>query len=441
VKKLSALLLAIAIMLSLSACGGGAAEQEAYQPNETAAAAENAAPQPADEAGAGAETESGLEASGPAVDDPNATAISSAEIHAFNVGEGLALLVDSGQTEIIIDGGYKQYGEPFADYIRPYVDGDIELVIATHSHADHVGGLTTIYDEYQVDKTIYGDKGESGQFKAFWKAANDEPGSSVINDEDTTTDFGGGLSLSTIEAGDDDSNTNNNSVISLIDVGGVKTLVTGDAEDKIEKKLAGAIGDVDIYIVGHHGSETSNTQTFLEEIRPDVCIISSEGPAKQYENPNWYVMERLLAFTPEIYATYRSGNIAVMIDGSVIAVTDDGDSRLTLDNYGGTKSGASGNGAKAEAGESRAAGAKAKAEAGESEAAKDAETEKDVEEEVTEEPADKDTGADSVVYVTETGGKYHADGCRYLKKSKIKISLSDAQGRGYEPCSVCDPPE
>ncbi|MDR1043314.1 MAG: MBL fold metallo-hydrolase [Clostridiales Family XIII bacterium] len=417
-KKLSALLLAVIIIFSFAACGGAGEESGNYQQSETPAAADDAASQTADES----------ETSEPAVSNSDETTIASAEIHAFDVGEGLALLVDSGQTEIIIDGGYKQYGEPFADYIRPYVDGDIELVVATHSHADHVGGLTAIYDEYQVDKTIYGDEGKSGQFKAFWEAANNEPNSSVINDEDMTIDFDGGLSITTIETVDDDSNTNNNSVVSLLDVGGVKTLVTGDAEDKIERKLAGAIGDVDIYVVGHHGSETSSTQALLEEIRPEVCIISSEGPTKKYENPNWFVMERLLDFTPEIYATYISGNIVVTVDDGDISVpADDGD-RLTLDNYGGTKSGA-------------AAGAKAKLEAGESGAAANSKAEADVEEAATEETADDDTGTDPVVYVTNTGGKYHVDGCRYLKKSKIEISLSHAKNQGYEPCSVCHPPE
>jgi len=47
---------------------------------------------------------------------------------------------------------------------------------------------------------------------------------------------------------------------------------------------------------------------------------------------------------------------------------------------------------------------------------------------------------DIVVYITETGSKYHREGCRYLKKSKIPISLEDAVKRGYTPCSVCDPP-
>lgn len=49
--------------------------------------------------------------------------------------------------------------------------------------------------------------------------------------------------------------------------------------------------------------------------------------------------------------------------------------------------------------------------------------------------------ADPVVYVTNTGEKYHADGCRYLKKSKKPLRLSEAKERGYSPCSVCNPPK
>jgi beta-lactamase superfamily II metal-dependent hydrolase len=104
----------------------------------------------------------------------SATAVT---IHVFDVGEGLAVLIDDGDVEVVIDGGYKQYGAPFSDYIKPYVDGDIEYVIATHSHADHVGGLAQIYQDYQVDHTIYGDTGTSGQYKDFENAAMAEPNS------------------------------------------------------------------------------------------------------------------------------------------------------------------------------------------------------------------------------------------------------------------------
>ncbi|MDQ7094244.1 hypothetical protein REC12_11650 [Desulfosporosinus sp. PR] len=60
---------------------------------------------------------------------------------------------------------------------------------------------------------------------------------------------------------------------------------------------------------------------------------------------------------------------------------------------------------------------------------------------VTPSPAPKQTGQTLTVYITKTGKKYHRDGCRYLSKSRIPISLSDAESEGYEPCSVCNPPQ
>ena len=60
---------------------------------------------------------------------------------------------------------------------------------------------------------------------------------------------------------------------------------------------------------------------------------------------------------------------------------------------------------------------------------------------VTPTPTPKQTPQAVTVYITKTGKKYHRDGCRYLSKSKISISLSDAESEGYGPCSVCNPPQ
>jgi beta-lactamase superfamily II metal-dependent hydrolase len=255
-------------------------------------------------------------------------------IHVFDVGEGLAVLIDDGDVEMIIDGGYKQYGVPFSNYIKPYIDGDIEYVIATHSHAEHVGGLAQIYADYQIDHTIHGDTGTSGQYKDFEHAAQTEPDSDFKNDETVTLALSEGVSLSIIDIIDDDRNTNNNSVISVLDVGGKKTLITGDAEAKAEQPLHGLIGDVDIYVVGHHGSETSSTQALLDEIRPEYGIISSQGPNKgKYKNPDIEVLKRLSAFGTQLYATYRSGTIVVTIDGGAITLSPPVSERITSENY------------------------------------------------------------------------------------------------------------
>jgi beta-lactamase superfamily II metal-dependent hydrolase len=222
----------------------------------------------------------------------------------------------------------------FSNYIEPYIDGNIEYVIATHSHADHVGGLAQIYADYQIDHTIYGDSGTSGQYKDFEQAAQAEPDSDFKNDETETITLSEGVSLSIIDVIDDDRNTNNNSVISVLDVGGKKTLITGDAEAKAEQPLLGLIGDVDIYVVGHHGSETSSTQALLDEIRPEYGIISSQGPNKgKYNNPDIEVLKRLSAFGTQMYATYCSGTIVAKIDNGTITLSPSLSERITPENY------------------------------------------------------------------------------------------------------------
>jgi beta-lactamase superfamily II metal-dependent hydrolase len=264
----------------------------------------------------------------------SASAPAGVGIHVFDVGEGLAVLIDNGETEVVIDGGYAKYGKSFSAYISEYVDGDIEYIIATHSHADHVGGLAQLYADYQVSQTIYGDTGKSKQYDDFSSGAQSEPRSEFKNDETETIALGGDVTLSIIDAVDDDSNTNNNSVISILDVGGVKTLITGDAEDKTERLLAGRVGDVDIYVVGHHGSETSSSQAFLDEIRPEYGIISSQGPdVGSYDNPDIDVLRRLSALGATLYATYRSGTIVATIEGDSISLSPPASERITPENY------------------------------------------------------------------------------------------------------------
>jgi beta-lactamase superfamily II metal-dependent hydrolase len=267
----------------------------------------------------------------PTPSDPSSSSVS---IHVFDVGEGLAVLIDDGNAEAVIDGGYAKYGELLSNYIHRYVDGDIEYVIATHSHADHVGGLARIYADYQVDHTIYGDTGTSGQYRDFEGAATSEPNSDFKNDETETIALSEGVTLSIIDTIDDDKNTNNNSVISVLAVGGIKTLITGDAEDKTEQLLSGRVGDIDIYVVGHHGSETSSSQAFLDEIRPEYGIISSQGPnVGTYNNPDTEVLHRLSDLGTVMYATYRSGTIVAMIDANGISLSPSESERITPENY------------------------------------------------------------------------------------------------------------
>jgi beta-lactamase superfamily II metal-dependent hydrolase len=274
----------------------------------------------------------------PAIPDiptaPDTPVSGEVSVHVLNVGEGLSVFIDDGDAEVLIDGGYMKYGEGISGYISDYVDGDIEYVIATHSDGDHVGGLIRIYADYQVDCTIYGDTSRKGNYPKFEAAAQNEPDSVYKNDENETLELSDGVTLRIIDLIDDAGDTNDNSVISLLDVGGQKLIVTGDAQADTENLLLDKIGQVDVYVVGHHGSETSSSQAFLDEIRPEYGIISSAGPEyKKYNNPDIEVLNRLSALGTKMFATYRSGNITITFDNGTISLSPPESQQITPQNY------------------------------------------------------------------------------------------------------------
>jgi competence protein ComEC len=152
-----------------------------------------------------------------------------------------------------------------------------------------------------------------------------------------------GVTLSIFDILDGESNTNNNSVISLLDCYGRKLLVTGDAEDEKSKTVREAlvgrlrgegVTNIDVYVVGHHGSETSSSKELLALTRPAYAVISSAGPKyKNYNNPSPDVLRRLTNVNAEIYATYRSGDITVTIDRNRMLLLSPGNGRITLSDY------------------------------------------------------------------------------------------------------------
>jgi beta-lactamase superfamily II metal-dependent hydrolase len=127
--------------------------------------------------------------------------------------------------------------------VSPYItDVAIEYVIATHSHADHIGGIEDVYAACQVAHTIYGDTGTTAQFKEFMGAASGEP-NSIVKDEDDMLSLPNSATLTILDIIDDDSNTNNNSVVTALEADGRRMLVTGDAEDEKSKAVKSALAE------------------------------------------------------------------------------------------------------------------------------------------------------------------------------------------------------
>lgn len=242
----------------------------------------------------------------------------------LDVGQGQSIFLDYGDMEVLIDGGGSDYGKSVVKKIKERVDGNLDYVIATHSHEDHIGGLSAVYKAFKVTKTIYGDLSSEESCKIFEKDA--KANGKFENDKDTILDLGKNATLTIYDVTDDDENTNNNSVLCLIQYGETYFFCSGDAEKKTEKKLRTKIPRCDVVVAGHHGSSTSNT--LLDILSPSYFIISA-GKDNKYGQPHKEVLEYAINSSFSTYGTWKSGDITFISDG--MSVTCDAKEEDILD--------------------------------------------------------------------------------------------------------------
>lgn len=223
------------------------------------------------------------------------------KVYFLDVGQGDSILIDSpSHGRVLIDGGKNRKVLSELGKILPFADRRIDLVIATHPDADHVGGLVAVSERYKVGLTLDNKSAKRGQ---------------VIN-------FGDGAKLTILFpdrdiAGWDD---NDASVVARLDYGEFSTLFTGDATIRTENILLERnrnILDVDVLKAGHHGSRTSTSLMFAEATSPEYSIISA-GRGNTYGHPHQEVLNILNRVGAKILSTIDSGTIKFETDGNKI---------------------------------------------------------------------------------------------------------------------------
>lgn len=200
---------------------------------------------------------------------------------------------------------------------------------------------------------------------------------------------------------------NDYSVVVKVTYGNTSFLLTGDAEAASESQMVSKGLDLSATVlkVGHHGSRSSTGDSFLDKVNPKFAVISV-GQGNSYGHPTQEVMNRLQARGIPVYRTDENGTIVATSNGNDVTFNIDPGS------YNGASSESTGSASSQSASVSEPVPAAAPSE----------------DQSVT-------------VYTTNTGTKYHVDGCAYLSKSKIPISLGDAKAKGLTPCSKCQPPQ
>ncbi len=252
-------------------------------------------------------------------DPPPVTGLIS--VHFIDVGQGDAILIDYGTTEILIDGGDKSSG--IADYIDKYIDGNLEIIIATHAHADHIGGLVSVLEKYTVEQIWYdGYEYSSKTFSDFISASEAENAVIHIARRGDVISAGG-LTLLVLHPDITSSDLNNNSIVLWFSYGTVDFLFTGDAEHKSETSMLLStiisVPDIEILKAGHHGSRTASSVEFLSVLTPEAAIYMAKT-GNSYGHPHQEAIEALLGIEAQVYGTDTCGTIIITTDGETYQI-------------------------------------------------------------------------------------------------------------------------
>lgn len=256
----------------------------------------------------------------PAPKEAAAPALASESLHVMviDVGQGDSILLsfESGET-MLIDAGTKQAAGAVLAALESSGIEQIDILIATHPHADHIGGLSDVIARYDIDLIYMPDM--QGTSKTYQNLVSiiDEKGIEVT-EAYAGLEFEFGAAVCTIVSPqkDADKDANNESVVVFLDYGDTDFLFTGDMETFAEDAVLEAGFDIDAHVlkVAHHGSRSSTSEAFLRAVSPEFAVISC-GEGNKYGHPHSETLSILEYFGITTFRTDISGDILFIADG------------------------------------------------------------------------------------------------------------------------------
>lgn len=248
------------------------------------------------------------------------------EVIFLDVGQGDAILIKTPLNQkILIDGGpdnsvLNELGENLS-----FFDDEIDIMILTHPHSDHLVGLIEVLKRYNVKEIYYsGVSHTTNDFLAWLKEIKSRQIPLNIISQPITLNFGADVSLVFLYPDKDLSkqnveSLNNTSLMTKLVYNKTSFLFMGDAENEVENYLINQNLDLsaDVLKVGHHGSSSSSSEKFLEKVKAKYAIISV-GAKNDFGHPHSIILNRLSRLGYEILRTDLNGTIKFISDGEVL---------------------------------------------------------------------------------------------------------------------------
>lgn len=234
----------------------------------------------------------------------------------YDVGQGDAILIEKEEVQVLVDGGSNDGILSHLGQDLPPWDRKIELMILTHPHADHVTGLLSVLERYQVEEVLfYPVAYETKVYQKFLEAIRDEGAIIWKGKVGVKVDFSEiNLRVLWPQEGFSDANINNASVVLTLTFGEFDALLLGDAEKEAQIRFVSLVPEVEVLKAAHQGSWNGVYEPLLEQASPEVAVISVKAK-NRYSHPHQLTLDLLSKLGITLVRTDLSGTIKVMSDG------------------------------------------------------------------------------------------------------------------------------
>ena len=244
------------------------------------------------------------------------------KVHFIDVGQGDSIFIELPNDEaMLIDAGESSEEEKVYNYITDLGYNNIDYVVGTHPHTDHIGGLEYIINNISVEN-IYMPKAVSTSktYESLLNTISNKNLKVKVAKANVSIISSNNLSVNIIAPNSESySNLNNYSAVIKIDYYNNSFLFMGDAEVLSEEEITNDV-QADVIKVGHHGSDSSSSLEFLNKVKPKYAVISV-GTNNQYNHPYDSILSRYESIGAQVYRTDLYGTIVATSDGTNINIT------------------------------------------------------------------------------------------------------------------------
>lgn len=240
------------------------------------------------------------------------------QIVACDVGQGDSILIQRGNSQILIDGGPDKSVLDCLGRHMPFFDNKIELVILTHPQADHYGGLIDVFKQYNIG--LFGEYNTISSNKGYEVLKNMVGGLEIPTRHlSKGTEIHIGLIYLDIlqpAEGVNNKNVNDDGVVTLLKYGNFKALFTADVENEVSDELSKMteIKNLEYIKVNHHGSRNGLSENLIKAVMPKYAVISS-AKKNSYGHPHVEILDLLNKYKVKVLRTDQLGDVVILTDG------------------------------------------------------------------------------------------------------------------------------